>query len=272
MPGKRIDRASCTGKDEHMCDRKEELIGFLYGELDPDEAAAFGQHLFTCAECRVELEGLRSARGQIAAWTPPEPHLDFQIVRGPVSARPAASRFRVTPAWGLAAAAMLVMAIGAAIANLEIRVGSEGLVVRTGWNRAAAVDAAAVNAGGVQPIDWKQQSQQLDQRVRQLEQALAANGPGTVRNASATPMTDEEVLQRVREMLGQSETRQQRLLAARLTEVSRDFDLRRHTDLVAVDQALVRLQNTSGAEVRQWRDLAQRMGRAAGVMSTSLQK
>jgi len=255
-----------------MCDRKEQLIGFLYGELDPSETQAFEHHLVSCADCRGELEELRVTRGQIAAWTPPEPDLDFQIVRGPVPVQPAARRFRIAPAWGLAAAAILVMAIGAAIANLEIRIGSDGLVVRTGWSAPAAVDAVAVSAGAAQPIDWKQQSQQLDQRVRQLEQALAANRAGTVRNASASSMTDDEVLQRMRDMLGQSETRQQRLLASRLTDVSRDFDLKRRTDLMAVDQALVRLQNTSGAEVRQWRDLAQRSVRAAGVMSTSLQK
>ena len=254
-----------------MCDRQEQLIGFLYGELDPSESQAFEQHLFACADCRVELESLRTTRGQIAAWTPPDPHLDFQIVRGPVPARPAPARFRISPAWGLAAAAVLVMAIGAAIANLEIRVGSDGLVVRTGWNRTPAVDTVA-NGGGAQLVDWKQQSQQLDQRMRVIEQALGDKRAGSAQNASASDMSDAEMLQRMREMLGQSETRQQRLLDARLTNMSRDFDIKRRTDLLAVDQALVRLQNTSGAEVRQWRDLAQRMGRAAGVMSTSLQK
>jgi hypothetical protein len=243
-----------------MCDRKEQLIGFLYGELDPAEARDFEQHLFTCAECRVEFDELRTTRGQIAAWAPPEPHLDFQIVRGPVAAPPVAPRFRISPAWGLAAAAILVLAIGAAISNLEIHVGGDGLVVRTGWNRTAPVETAAVT--GVQTVDWKQQSEQLDQRLRQVEQALARSHSGSVQTAGASAMTDDEILERVREMLGQSETRQQRLLAARVNEVSREIDTKRHTDLVAVDQALVRLQSTSGAEVRQWRDLAQRMYRS----------
>jgi hypothetical protein len=91
-----------------------------------------------------------------------------------------------------------------------------------------------------------------------------------VQTIAAPGLTDEQV-QRVRELLGQSETRQQRMLAARLADITHDFDAKRRTDMVAVDQAFVRMQNTSGAEVRQWRDLAQRMGRAAGVISTSLQ-
>jgi Putative zinc-finger len=244
-----------------MCDRKEQLIGFVYGELDPSEMRAFEQHLFTCADCRVELEDLRVTRGQIAAWTPPDPHLDFQIVRGPVPARPVASRFRISPAWGLAAAAILVMAIGAAIANLEVRVGGDGLVIRTGWNRTAAVETSA-DVGAVQTVDWKQQAQQLDQRLREIEQALARNGAGSVQSASASGMTDEQVLQRVREMLGQSETRQQRALAARLAQITRDFDAQRRVDLAAIDQGMTRLQNTSGAEVRQYRDYIQRMYRA----------
>ena len=249
-----------------MCDRKEQLIGFLYGELDPAEARDFEQHLFACAECRVDFEELRTARGLIAAWTPPEPHLDFQIVRGPVAAPAVAPRFRISPAWGLAAAAILVMAIGAAIANLEIHVAADGLVVRTGWNRTAPVETAA--ATGVQTVDWKQQSEQLDQRLRQLEQALARNHSGPVQTAGASAMTDDEILERVREMLGQSETRQQRLLAARVNEVSRDIDTKRHTDLLAVDQALVRLQSTSGAEVRQWRDFAQKMYRSTAYQQS----
>ena len=243
-----------------MCDRKEQLIGFLYGEIDPSEARAFQQHLFACAECRAEVEELRLARGQIAAWTPPEPHLDFQIVRGPVPA-PNIPRFRIAPAWGLAAAAVLLLAIGAAIANLDVRVGSDGLVVRTGWSRPQSVDAAAVSAGGAQPIDWKQQAQQLDQRLREIEQALARNRSGAVQSASASGPGDEAVLQRVREMLGQSETRQQQALATRLASITREFDAQRRIDLASIDQGMARLQITRGAEVRQYRDLLQQMYR-----------
>ena len=254
-----------------MCDRSEQLIGFLYNELDASETRAFQQHLASCADCAAELAELRGTRARIAAWAPPEPDLDFHIVRRPAisPATPPARTFRISPAWGLAAAAILVMAIGAAIANLEVRVGGgEGLVIRTGWARDAAPSTSArVADAAVENVDYRQ----LDQRLRQMEQAFARDRSGAARTSSQ-PMSDEEVVQRVREMLAQSETRQQRLLAARLMDVSREFDAKRRTDLMAVDQALVRLQSTSGAEVRQWRDLAQRMGRAAGVISTSLQK
>ena len=56
--------------------------------------------------------------------------------------------------------------------------------------------------------------------------------------------------------------RQQRVLATRMAELTRDFDAQRRVDLAAIDQGMARLQNTSGAEVRQYRDLIQRMYRA----------
>jgi len=252
----------------HMCDRKEQLIGFLYRELDQSEAHEFEQHLLTCAECRMELGDLRSTRGQIAAWTPPEPDLGFHIIRGAARPAPPARVFRISPAWGLAAAAMLVIAIGAAIAHLEVRVGGgQGFVVRTGWSRTDTAADARVDDSGVQTVDWKQESKRLDERLRAMEQMLASNRSGAVQSASAT-MTDEAMLQRVRDMLDQSETKQQRMLAARLTEMTREYDARRRIDLVAIDQGMNRLQNTSGAEVRQYRDLIQRMYRATAYQQT----
>ncbi|MEP6995925.1 MAG: zf-HC2 domain-containing protein [Acidobacteriota bacterium] len=254
-----------------MCDSKELLVGFLYGELDAPARRTFEAHLETCAECRDELSELRVTRGQIALWTPPEADLGFRIVGGPVAAPPPAPRFRIPPAWGLAAAALLVMAIGAAIANVEVRYGTGGLVVRTGWQHAtdATVAAQGGDGAGVTTVDWKTRTEQLDRRLRDLEAAISSRSQtGPVQSASVSGMSDAEVLQRVREMLGQSETRQQRLLAARVAEITSDFDARRRVDLAAVDQGMARLQNSSGAEVRQYRDLIQRMYRATAYQQT----
>ena len=231
-------------------------IFLCYDELDPAAKRAFDIHLATCAECRDELAELRTTRGQIASWAPPEPDFGFRIVRG-AAAPPPAPRFRITPAWGLAAAALLVVAVGAAIANLDVRYGRDGLVVRTGWQHAADAPVSADRAGatGLTPVDWKTQAATLDRRLRDLEQTIADRSrTSAVQNASVSDMSDAEVLQRVREMLGQSEARQQRALAARTAEITRDFDAKRKLDLAAIDQGMARLQNTSGAEVKQYRD------------------
>jgi putative zinc finger protein len=240
-----------------MCENKELLVAFLYDEINPSDRRTFERHLSSCAECRDELAELGDTRAQIASWTPPDADLGFQIVRK--SEKPSRWRFGLSPAWGLAAAAILLLAIGAAIANLDIRYGNDGLVVRTGWNH--ATEAAA--ASNVTPVDWKAQADQLDQRLRGLERAMAAHPQSPVQNASASDLSDAELLQRVREIVGQSETRQQRAFATRLAEMTREFDARRQLDLATIDQGMTRLQNTSGAEVRQYREFLNRMVRQA---------
>jgi type II secretory pathway predicted ATPase ExeA len=158
---------------------------------------------------------------------------------------------------------VLVMAIGAAIANLEVRFGTDGLSVRTGWQHDPVATAAGARAAGtLTPVDWKAEAERLDKRVRDLEQTLTRTPANAIQNAAAAAGSDDEVLQRVRELVGQSEARQQRVLATRMAELTRDFDAQRRVDLAAIDQGMARLQNTSGAEVRQYRDLIQRMYRA----------
>ena len=222
-----------------MCDSKELLVGFLYDEIDPVSKRTFERHLMTCADCRDELAELGATREQIALWAPPDADLEFRIVRG--AAEPTPSRWRwfsFSPAWGLAAAAIIMFAIGAAIANLDVRYGSDGLVVRTGWNHAPSAQAS------VTPVDWKAQAEELDRRLRDLEQAAAAQS--AVQNASASDVSDAQLLQRVRDIVGQSETRQQRAVAARLTELMKEYDAQRRLDLASTDQRITRLQNTSG--------------------------
>jgi hypothetical protein len=244
-----------------MCDSKDLLVGFLYGELDVAERRSFQSHLAFCAECRDELADLRATRGQIASWTPPEPDFGFHIVRGPAAPPAPAPRFRVAPAWGLAAAAVLVLGIAAAIANLEVRYAGDGFVVRTGWNRGVEVAAVQGGAPTFTPVDWSAQAAALDRRLRDLE--ASARGQSPVQMASAPGVSDEDVLRRVRELLTESETRQQRAFAGRLTQITREFDMQRKLDLATIDQGMARLQSASGDEVRQYREMVQRVTRAA---------
>jgi hypothetical protein len=238
-----------------MCDSKELLVGYLYDEIEPSAKRAFAQHLATCLDCREELAELGATRAQIALWTPPDADLGFRIVRG--SEAPARSWFRVSPAWGLAAAAVLLLAVGAAIANVDVRYGSDGLVVRTGWNHSP--DAAQQSIANVTPVDWKTQADQLDRRLRDLERTISSRPQSSpVQNASAD-LTDDQVLQRVREIVGQSETRQQRAFAARLTELTSELDARRRLDLATIDQGLMRLQTTSVAADRRNRESLSRL-------------
>src|SRR5688572_23154741 len=120
---------------------KESLIAFVYGELPRDEQRAFDAHLSACAACRDEVAGLRAVRDDLLAWAPPECRdLPSSWAVEPRAAVTPMDRMRSwAPAFGLAAAATLVLAAAASIANLEVRYDDQGLAVRTG--RVAAVTA-----------------------------------------------------------------------------------------------------------------------------------
>ncbi len=225
-----------------MCD-KELLLGYLYDDLATGERKAFDAHLASCANCRDELAGLRSTRTSLTAWAPPEPDLGFEIVRG---AKPSASRgawWRLSPAWGFAAAALLTLAVAAAVANLEVRMGADGLVVRTGWGRGTSgpVDQATT----LQTVPASD-VQKLEARISDLEGQLSAR-PAAVTTVSTLPvnrMSDAEIVRLVRQSVSDSEQRQQGLLASRILQVSRDTEAARRSD---VDRMLTFVRQVQGA-------------------------
>ena len=50
------------------CERGNDLIAFLYGEVDEREARDFEHHLQNCSECKVELGSFRQLRESVVAW------------------------------------------------------------------------------------------------------------------------------------------------------------------------------------------------------------
>ena len=130
-----------------MCDT-ELLLAYLYDELPVSDRQSFDRHLATCANCREEVTGLRGTRTHLTSWAPPEPDLGFQVVRNATPVASPSRWWRVSPAWGLAAAALLVVAVSAAIANVEVKFGADGVVVSTGWNRGATGRRGAGARGG----------------------------------------------------------------------------------------------------------------------------
>jgi len=92
-----------------MCDEREPLLAYLYGEGDPEERRRVESHLESCETCRDELAGLRSVREDLLAWDVP----DHESVWKPfMPARPVWS-WRDVPAWTMAAAATVMLALGA---------------------------------------------------------------------------------------------------------------------------------------------------------------
>jgi hypothetical protein len=235
----------------------EELVSYLYDEAGADERAQIEAHLAQCADCRAELESLRILRTGLGSWTPPERELGFTIVSRsePV---PSGRRWWV-PAWGLAAAAALVLAASAAIANLEVRYGDDGLTVRTGWGRSLESGVAADRSDSPAAVSppapetaWRSELAALEQRLRRdfAEGTRAASArTGAPRAAvAADGGASADLLRRVQALIDASESRQQRELALRVAQLVRDFDRQRQADLLRIQHGFGQLEGTTAAD------------------------
>src|SRR3990172_3905249 len=50
------------------CERGNDLIAFLYGEVGEREALDFERHLQSCSNCKEELGAFRQLRESVIAW------------------------------------------------------------------------------------------------------------------------------------------------------------------------------------------------------------
>jgi hypothetical protein len=248
-----------------MCDnveRQDQILGYLYDELDPAAREAFVTHLEQCAACRVELAGLEAARGHLAAWTVPDARAASPGLR---LVTPSGGRTRWS-AWGLAAAATLVLGLSAALANLEVRVGADGLVVRTGWAQAqssATPDALATSAADGSPVspvspvsldEWQTALAAMQARLDEIEAGAARPPSAPVQLAAGPRLSDAELLRRVRDIISQSEDRQERAIMTRVSQVMMEFERQRRTDLALIQQGMNQYHGLTNAEIANQRE------------------
>lgn len=241
-----------------MCD-KDLLVGYVYEDITDIDRARFERHLRECAACRGEVGAMRGVRDDLATWVPPQPDLGFQITQ----ARRPSLRAWWTPALGLAAAAVIVLAAALAVANVELSYGANGFSVRTGWARGSADADAGARVGVGERAGVREREDAvlpaaqitpvaltaMDRRLALLEAAVRSS-------ASPQRVSDADILRRVRDLLSQSESRQQQELALSIAQVIRDVDAQRLADLSRIQQGLGRIDAMTTAEAAAHRDLA----------------
>jgi hypothetical protein len=54
--------------DAPSCGRENDLVAFLYGELDDVEQKSFKSHMHACQSCQAQTSEFRSIRESVAAW------------------------------------------------------------------------------------------------------------------------------------------------------------------------------------------------------------
>ena len=74
-----------------QCDDKEQLVAYLYDDLNELTRRRIDEHLRVCAICTAEVGGLMAVRHELAGWVPPEAELGFSIVPRVTGDRPAAA-------------------------------------------------------------------------------------------------------------------------------------------------------------------------------------
>jgi hypothetical protein len=239
--------------------RDDLLIGYLYDEIEPAQRAAFTAHLNGCGRCTRELNALRGVRTTLASWAPPEPARALAIVPAAASHQaqtaspePRHSRsWHDVPGWAQVAAAILVLGVSAAVANVDVRRDDRGWTLRTGWSKPAAVPAPAVAVQStVTPATpWRADLSALE---AQLHAEMKAVQPRAV---PAAAISDADLQRRVRAIVEESERRQERELALRVAEVVRDVNAQRQADLVKIDRSLGLIQSSTYGEQMKQREL-----------------
>jgi hypothetical protein len=188
---------------------------------------------------------MRATRTTLQSWAPPEPDLTFEVVRASQRSEPK-KWWGLPPAWGLAAAAMLVGALSAAIANVEVTIGGGEFTVKTGWNRneVAQVQGAATSDAAAA---LRRELVSLTDRLARAESLLAQQGKTNVSTVDPAPgrMSDAEIARFVRHMINQSEERQQSVLARQILQINRDQETARRTDFDRIGRGMVEIQRTA---------------------------
>lgn len=221
------------------CDDKQTLVAYLYGEVDHATRLAVDAHLDACAACASEVTALGDVRSELGLWVPPDVELDFTIVKKsqlpPAAVLRPARWWTTVPAWAQAAAAILVIAAGAAIANVQVKSGPEGFQVTTGWMQPAAPAQSA-------PFDGAAVERRVERALVALEQQLRTEFRSTREPESrvvARTQVDEATIRRVQQLIIESEQRHERALAIRFVEFTRDMSMQRRADLVNISRGMV---------------------------------
>jgi anti-sigma factor RsiW len=211
---------------------RDDLIDVLYGEADDATRRRFSEHAAGCVACRDELPALRGLRRDLQAWA-----LPLALVPRPARLRLAA------PGWpGVAAAAALLLALGAglSLSGAEVRYDADGFALRFGGAAAAAQAALAAH------------EEEHRREIAALRSAMA-------------PDDDAEapILRRVQELIDASESRQAAVLEAGFRDLRRETETRRRYDLARVSAGLAYIDGKTGLQSARTNQLVGQILRAS---------
>jgi hypothetical protein len=236
---------------QHIADNHDALLDYLYEEGDPAERLKIAQHLQECAPCSVAVLEFQNVRGMLRDWTPPAADLGFRVVRDGEALTPLASAAPQPPRewwrawtplahhgrWVQAAAAVLLFAAGMAVSQLNMGYSDGALTVRF-RPAAASLMMPSANARTASIALPSETPAGFNSAVQPL-----ASGATPQRVSTDADVEHEQMLQLMRRMIDQSEQRQQRELALRLSQVASEVDTQHQADLLQIQQSMGQQQD-----------------------------
>ena len=202
---------------------REDRMDVLYGEASAEELRRVENHHAACSACREEFDALGAVRQKLASWRLPQ-HARL---------RPAPRRFH--PLAVLAAAACLLLALGAALrlsgASFEYRAG-----------------AATLRLGGGELSKAVEEQEARHQREIQALRASLSQ-PRTSEPGEAV------LLAKVEQLIRENEQRQAARLNTSLEELAARAEAQRRYDLARVSAGLSYLDGKTGQHVARTNEL-----------------
>jgi hypothetical protein len=249
------------------------LVSYLYNDGSPDELASIAAHVQTCDTCTSELAALGDTREVLSGWSPPPTELGLTLSSSdalPVAASatmplPSATVAVAEVPWWRQSSPVWMQAVAASM------VFAAGMAIGAGRGAAPAVSGTLAEAG--QPAATPKTESvsrgdlaDLEQRLRaELARLTPAATPAPVQTASR--VDDEALMKRIHALLTESEERQRSELARSTVQVLRDAEIQRKVDMATLQQNIGQIQGTTGAELKQQRELYNMLMNRAGLIA-----
>jgi anti-sigma factor RsiW len=112
------------------CERGNDLVSFLYQELEGRELRDFEQHLSGCSSCSQELASFQEVRSSVVAWRQeslginPATAAGFRDFGKPSAAAAIRQFFALSPVWLKGAVAFASLLFFAAVISLVMKSGA----------------------------------------------------------------------------------------------------------------------------------------------------
>ena len=200
-----------------ICERSDDLISFLYQELDEREARNFKQHLADCASCSQELNSFSEIRNGVVAWREQSlgminhrPSLAFSTAEKPSALAAIRQFFALSPLWlkgSLAFASLLLFAaVTFLVVSLEVK--PEAPLASTDKVYSEAELRAKVEAG-------------IEARLKELKPRDA----GVKEELPGTPLVVQQTKPKVRSAGSNVKTRRAPLTESERAQLAADLRL-----------------------------------------------